>query len=484
MPDLRTLYQSSPAWALLRARTAPEILEFLHQTFKTEQSPAQDYFQTSLALADYIQFQQPDLVQENELEHETGEEDAKRAGRLLDKWVKAGWLRKYPDDRGIDWLELTPDTEKAMIFVQGLQTREFVGTESRFKDIFRKLAEMVEGSEEDPTNKIKELESQIKAAQAQIKEIRKTGKVETLSNTQLKERLYELGKGMRELLSDFKEVEHNFKAITRQIYEQQGDQNLSKGGLLGYALDRLDDLRDNDQGRSFYAFWEFLISSDRQQRLKSLTKEVVHLMEDRAIPVQDPIFQGFRRQLHGSGQKVFDSNQRLADKLNRIIAEQNLRERKRALRTMDEIRKLALENGPPEQGRKKFWFVEAEAKIDLPMDRPLGTAPVQIVSPLKPIDAGVEASELNWESLFDTFFVNRQRLEENIKSLLREHSQVNLQTVTQTFPLQQGLSELLTYFAIASESNSHQIVKEEVIEILLNLENNRKVHSPQVIFSR
>jgi hypothetical protein len=328
------------------------------------------------------------------------------------------------------------------------------------------------------------LEDQIQTARSQIREIRKTGKVDALTDTQLKERFYDLGKGMRELLSDFKEVEHNFKEITRHIYDRQGEQNLNKGGLLGFALDRIDELRDNDQGRSFYAFWEFLISSDRQQSLKSLAREVVGLMRERGLEMQDPIFQSFRRQLHRSGQKVFESNQLLAEKLNRIIAEQNLRERKRALRTMDRIRKLALEKGRPPQGHRQFWEVEAEAEVKFPLDRPLGDVREEAVATQKPETNIADPNDLNWENLFDTFFVDYSRLNSNIKELLRNNSQVNLETVIQAFPLKKGLSELLTYFSIASQSDSHQIVSVEQIEIVLDVEKGRKVRSPQIIFSR
>ena len=75
----------------------------------------------------------------------------------------------------------------------------------------------------------------------------------------------------KELLSDFKEVDDNFKDIIKQIYQRQTD-NEQKKDLLTYIFDAYSELKNSQQGRTFYAFWEFLLSAELQK--KCVTKSV------------------------------------------------------------------------------------------------------------------------------------------------------------------------------------------------------------------
>ena len=111
------------------------------------------------------------LIEEEEIEFKKGDEvefsfQEKAAGKLS-RWVESGWFRQYPDDQGNDQLEMTAETEKALQFIHSLKTKPFVGTESRFKDIFRRLRELVSESVEDPEARIAELQAQKQALDVQ-----------------------------------------------------------------------------------------------------------------------------------------------------------------------------------------------------------------------------------------------------------------------------------------------------------------------------
>lgn len=469
-------YRQSPAWSLLRARSTPAILAFFAHVFKDAQQQVLPWFEAEIALEDFLTYSQSKMAEEKELEATRSQ-----AARLLNQWVSHGWLRKFPNDLGQDMLELSSHSEKALLFAQSLERQEFVGTESRFKDILHKLQEMVEGSRENPKEKIQTLTDKIAVLKAEIKEIKRTGQVEVLSDTQLKERTFELSKATRELLSDFKEVAQNFKEITRTIYKKQAEQQLLKGELVGYALDQIDALKLSDQGKSFYAFWAFLISSQRQEELSEGIQGLLTLLESRSLELKDPLLPSLKRQLYASGQAIFSSNQLLAEKLNRIVSERNLKEQKRALQLIDQIRQQAMEAGGKIPSRH-FGTVPETVEVSLPLDRPLGeppTAPIQTATPLADIPSLTEAG---LEELFTQFFVDRQRLEGNISSLLRGRAQLSLTELLEVFPLQQGLSELLTYFAIASASSNHFIHEKEAATVFLDPENQRSISIPQLIF--
>lgn len=78
-----------------------------------------------------------------------------------------------------------------------------------------------------------------------------------------------------ELIGDFKEVEDNFKEITRKIYEKQQNNDLTKGKILAETFDSLYELKKTNQGKSFYAFWQFMIDDMSQQEFQQLTKEAL-----------------------------------------------------------------------------------------------------------------------------------------------------------------------------------------------------------------
>ena len=87
----------------------------------------------------------------------------KSAKAYLDDWTSsdAGWLRKY-DVAGKDepQFDALPAVEKAVSFVRGLRSREFIGTESRLNTLFDLLRQMAYGAEEDPTKRLAELHRQ------------------------------------------------------------------------------------------------------------------------------------------------------------------------------------------------------------------------------------------------------------------------------------------------------------------------------------
>lgn len=73
----------------------------------------------------------------------------------------------------------------------------------------------------------------------------------------MKDRFQQFTQLARELLSDFREVEHNFRGLDRRVRERIALWQGSKGTLLEEIMGERDAISDSDQGRSFRAFWDF-----------------------------------------------------------------------------------------------------------------------------------------------------------------------------------------------------------------------------------
>lgn len=479
---LTALLSNSPTVRLLRAKNAPLILSFLHREFKGKNRLTIPNDELVSSLADYLEAL-------NFLDDEYFHADfQERAKRYIDDWCNEDnrYLRKFPDDAGASVHELTSGMEKAFQWIESLEKKEFIGTESRFLDILRKLRELIENSSENPHKRIAELERKKRAIEAQIREVQISGKADAFSDTQVKERFYEITKLGRELISDFKEVEQNFKDITRAIYEKQTRRDISKGEILGYTLDATDELRNSDQGRSFDSFWRFLIADYRQDELTTLIEDVFMILEEKDISSPDPFIREIRTYLHQAGQQVINSNHRLTEKLSRILGEKFLLDRKKTIELITDIKKLAMKHIEDPPKTDPFIEIEGTCDIHIIMDRPLGEASQGVGFIHQPEEAGRnEITGTDLEKLFNPFEIDRNMLKQNVEAYLEKHGQATLDEIIRHVSLENGLAEIVAYLSIASASPRHIIDNENTVEIeWVDNDIRKKVKMPQVIYGK
>ncbi|NOG52038.1 MAG: DUF3375 family protein [Chloroflexi bacterium] len=113
------------------------------------------------------------------------------------------WIRIIRRDNA-DWVELTPDAERAIGWVEDLNRRSFIGTGSRFMSVVQLLSELTTRSVADPEQRIRELESQRRRIDEEIKRIQQTGEVERLTATQLIERFFQAEDNARRAAARFR----------------------------------------------------------------------------------------------------------------------------------------------------------------------------------------------------------------------------------------------------------------------------------------
>ena len=94
-----------------------------------------------------------------------------------------------------------------------------------------------------------------------------------------RDRYQQFSRTARELLSDFREVEENFRRLDRNLRQQIAGWYGSKGALLDEALGSRNSIAESDQGRSFQAFYDFLLSHQRQAELTDLLERLREIDE-------------------------------------------------------------------------------------------------------------------------------------------------------------------------------------------------------------
>jgi hypothetical protein len=426
---------------------------------------------------------------DDELSGNTESDDYEtKASQYIEKWSNSGFLRKYPNDTGEDLHELTADSRKVINWIEDLQQREHVGTNSRFKDIFFKLKKLIEKTTQDVKLRIDDLENKKAEIENEINLLKLGQEPSLFDEIEIKEQFYDLNRMARELLGDFAEVEQNFEQIRKEIQRKYADRDSVKGSLLIYALDGLDEIENKPQGKSFKAFWEFLMDEKKQKEFTDLTDKLYQLLNERGVDYNnDKFLKYLKRFLHASGKKVIDSNKKLSEKISRVLSEKNRQERRIAMELIGDIRQLAyslIDTGIKEDS---FLTIEDEPHIDL-IDRwELWEKSEANLETQFPDGLGGQISdEVNLRSLFDQFSFNKKILLERIDFMLtevvkQEKTQTTLKEIVDHFGIENGLSEVIGYFSIAAESPAHTIIEEWNEPISFG---NRKINVPMILFTK
>lgn len=489
--EINELLQASATVRLYRSDSAPLILAFFVRLFRERNLLV-------LSEADLVE-QLADLLEDVKYTESANEPDDSRqlsyyearARQLITRWADQGYLRNYPDARGEVFYELTPESEKALQWLDSLNKQEFVGTESRFKDILSKMRELVENSNADPDDRIRELEAKRGRIDAEIARIRSEQVVKAFDDYQIKSRFMEIHRLAQQLLSDFREVEENFRDLTREIYQRHMELRTGKGSILRYAFDALDTLKQSDQGKSFYAFWEFLLMTSGQRELQELTDQVQGLLRERGIEQSDGFLRYLRSYLHQAAQKVLDSNDRMAERLSRIIVDKDPAESRQLKETIARIKELAVKLAMQDELRdedldRPFMWLEMHPHIAMPMERRLSLEPEEPIFLEQP-DAG------DWEDepevldyLFKAFYVDKSAIRDRVEQMLDQHPEWTLKDILDRHPISQGLPELFAYLSMASRQDHQAIAGDDAGKILIPFDHERQraLLMPRVRFKK
>lgn len=442
---LEALRQNHPAWRLLNSPHAPLIVSFLQKVFITPNVRIK-------AQADLVEALEDDLFA---LREQYGESYyPKSAKQYLDDWAETekGWLRKfYKQDSDEIQFDLTPATEKAAAWLDSLSQRSFVGTESRLLTLFELLKQITEGSTDDPEIRLHELHKRRAEIEADIAQVM-AGNMPILEDTAVKDRFMQFDQQARELLADFREVEYNFRGLDRSVRERIAQWEGNKGELLNQIMGERDAISDSDQGRSFQAFWDFLMSSQRQQEFTDMLQQVLSLS---AVIELNPDKR--TRRIHYDWLEAGEHAQRtvakLSQQLRRFLDDQAWLENRYIMEILHEIEKKTLAMKETLFGTtvgSEFMMLESvAADIDLPMERPLFRPPLKSTMPDVELEEG--DAELNTSVMYKQFMVDKLALAQHVRQSLQNKSQVSLRQLCQDRPLQRGLAELVAYLELAGD---------------------------------
>ena len=479
---LYQLLKSNTTVKLITAEHASLIISFLFKAFKQNQNgfQADAISEKDLAeqLSDYLYPLNKDKLQ-----------FPKQSKQYLTDWTNAGYLRKYPIKNDEFLYELTAATENAFKWIDSLDKREFVGQESRLKYLFESLKELANKSKRDYRTRMKELEEKKKQIELEIADL-KQGKMDVLDDRQIKEQYFLIEETAKNLLADFKQVEQNFRDLDRRFRQNIITTSLTKGKVLEDLFEQQDNLLEEDQGKSFNAFWEFLLSQSKQEEFENILIEVLNLPAVQEVQRENFTIANVRNDLIEAGNKTKHSTMSLLEQLRKYLEHKSFTENKRIYDNIQEILRIISVHANTDFSKLDLMQLDDIIDIDLMLAHGWEIRgfkpPEKIKFANTNPEEGTNTNENN--PLFEQFEISVAELKENIKIALKNKSHISFSDFVKEFEIKKGVAEIVAYVEIASNEKSRHIVKDNAHDFIdiINYKTNKKfkVKVPQIVFCK
>ncbi len=477
--EILKILQDSPSVELLRLKQREIILEFFIRVFKTDKGSL-SYESLLLSLSDFLEYKKVDADEDSEINiFDTYEEKAKK---YIKKWTNKGFLTNYRNENGDVIYELSSHTNKTIDWLSSLKKREFVGTESKFKMLFNQLKEIVEYSNEDVQKRIEILKQKELEIKHQIERLEMGEDVKVFEEFEITPRFNQLLQMAKELLSDFKEVEDNFKNITKEIYQKHSNLEIAKSEILSFTFDALDELKESQQGKSFYSFWHFLMS-EKQNLWNDLVSELYKILREKNIPINDDFLLRMTKYLYISGQKVTKANDKMAEKLSRIIRESAVSKREIASKLINEIKSNLIEISKTKNIPNISLNIDTDISLNIPFDRRLTyEQKEEIIYEDKPLisESNILESE-HLQKIFSKKNIDEKMIINRINKTLNKKNQATLlDIINENGGINEGLAEVFTYIRVLNKF-THNFNTERFQEIIFNKKDNKLIRIPEII---
>lgn len=478
---------------LLKSRSAKAVISFLYGVFRPEHKAflPSDSLENALAV-----FLSENADDEREIEEDaelpsnlTDSEFQEKARLFVNYWCSdsRAYLRRFQDVNGNMAVELSPGVERLFNWIEDISRTDFVGTESRFKNILSELKDLEFHVKANPEERIAELEAEKQRIENEIAAIKKDGSAPTYSAVQISERLEDISRRARDLLSDFRQVEDNFREIMKEIYRAQTETSSSRGQILGYTLDTSRRLRESPQGQSFQAFWRF-ITEDANDQIGSTVRDIQSV--DGELK-RDDFLVNLKKYLYQAGHKVVEQNRTLSERINKMLSSQNVGGSPRRLDALiGEVKEKMLEYVKNLEGGAKSAgddFMEVDGKCDIffPQARyPVYPEQKYDALSINEFSADVLSSEA-FRGLFNQFYIDEKRLKANLSSFRSQKNGVafSLGEFLRSYPIEQGLAEVIAWYDIAQKEKGAKIMRNEKETVTFSKNGNIvAVTLPRMIF--
>ncbi|MDQ7047860.1 MAG: DUF3375 domain-containing protein [Sulfurovum sp.] len=472
---LENLKKNHLAIQLLNANNFSMIVAFFYEAFKSKKRQTLKETEILNLLDDYIYainegYEEPKFP--------------KTAKAYLDDFTQesSNYLRKYYSYESDEPIyELMPDVEKLLSWVVGLKKQEFVATESKLKIIMTLLKELEFETNLSDEERIESLEKEKKAIDKQIEAIKRQEDLR-FDTRKVKEQFMQVQATSAELLSDFREIEHNFRNLNQEAKKAIASTQNAKGEVLEKIFEIEEGIRQSNQGESFYAFWDFLMDTEQIAHLDRLLVNLYDLEDIQSLDPQRSL-ENLTYNLLSGGENAHKVLAKLVEQLRRFIDDKVWVENRRILELAYSIEQKAMDLRDKTPTLREFFSIDG-MKISLE-----SIASKRLFSPVAKESFShtlkEEVLEVDLTKLYSQVYVNETELKQNIQKLLQKKPQFTLKELHKTYPIDKGVSELIVYLKLAQNmDNAYLEAHKEEMFIVTEEGVKKKIIMDRVVFVR
>ena len=192
-----------------------------------------------------------------------------------------------------------------------------------------------------------------------------------------------------------------------------------------------------------------------------------------------------RGHLYHLGRRVDKANDKMAEKLSRIIRENNATDNQATKHTIKEIKDFLISLSRKQQIPTVSFEIETDVDIQISFDRRLTDQKKEQATYQERFEnANTTLSDaVQLDKLFSDKIINKELIREHIRKVLQERGQISLATlINANGGLKKGLTELIAYFAVATEGK-YVINNEKMQDIIFDTEHQKRIQFPEIIIS-
>ncbi len=372
-----------------------------------------------------------------------------KARALLSDWTNKGYIMRFFSDGVQEMVCVTAAVGQLFRYIEDIISSErgIVGADSRFASILHQIGELEEKTTTDPSARIQSIETKIASLQEELAQIKACGAAPVYTPAQVHERLEELQRQCRTLLSDFRQLKDNNHSLFLDICRRQLEATESRGEILQYTIEGQNAITSSPQGQSFESFWSFLNVEDEEQRFQSQVEALQHKTASMGLEYDFSFLSCLEDRLYEEGLKVNDENHMLSSRLRRILLRYASGEYQRMQELSREVKSLSA--SLPSVPRGPWMETDGKVLLDTTFSRPLqlpnaqaSGGPTDYELPPQP-----DSDELV-RNVIDERTISTAVLRDRVEAMAMEHGSCTLGQVVETYPLTYGLEELLKYLTL------------------------------------
>lgn len=444
----RRLYHESPVWKLLRADNAPHILAFIVELFSEENEVT--YGRARNVLDEFIKYSREQGIWLTE----------NNATYYLNSWIQAGWLREMDDK-----LSRTDASETVLRFCRNLDERGTSTTASHLRIVQDAVRDFAAAVSENVDERVQLLEQKKSLIQKEIDDLQ-AGVVMQLNEAAQREGIREIYQLASILTGDFRRVEDEIRQLDKELRLDMIGGNYSRGEVLLSLMEKEQLLAQSDAGSAFDSFCQLLQDQNRSTEFREQLRSILsHPAADQLSEYQRKYLSQLMRELGRESSRVFQVRRRTEEGLRAYIESGSALENRVIDQLLGQLSKQAVS------------LLEQELDLKTELQANLTSGFVQLSSPenlaLKSPDEhmdtrGVQLQQ-NRKEPSDQMLNHLQSVQikavaKKVYAAVSHKGVMTIAHLTNEYPLQQGLEELVVYLRIAKAVNAPQIQQTEQVQ--------------------